>query len=118
MSANGTEPSISSQLDFLLECRMGAAVSALTLYEYAITFDQEVQAVWRRRWTISSLLLLSIRAVMVISAIFQLVSLLPRKAVRPSLSPVLYCTVSAGFRSLYSQSSASWVLPAEHDFSP
>ena len=51
---------------------------ALTLYEYAITFDQEVQAVWRRTCTVSSLLLLSIRWVMVLSAIMSLVSLLPR----------------------------------------
>ena len=39
--------------------------SALTAHEYVMTLDQEVAAVWRRKWTASSLLLLSVRWVMV-----------------------------------------------------
>lgn len=39
---------------------------AMTLYEYVITFDQEVNTVWRRKWTLTSFLLISIRGMMVL----------------------------------------------------
>ena len=44
----------------------------LVLYEYLITVDRELQAVWQRRWTATSLLLLSTRWVMVVNAIVEL----------------------------------------------
>ncbi|GJE96360.1 hypothetical protein PsYK624_125550 [Phanerochaete sordida] len=39
---------------------------ALCVYEYAMTFDQEIAAVWRRKRTAASLLLLSSRWIMIL----------------------------------------------------
>lgn len=47
---------------------------ALLLYEYAITIDQEWNAVWRRKWTLVSGLLITIRWDMLA---FAFISLLP-----------------------------------------
>lgn len=40
-------------------------ISALVVYEYFITIDQEVNIVWKRSMNISSLLLLGVRWVMI-----------------------------------------------------
>ena len=37
------------------------------MYEYLITFDQEIQCVWRRKWTATSVLLLSIRYITILA---------------------------------------------------
>ena len=47
---------------------------AVVIYEYLITIDREVEAVWWRPWTASSLLLLSTRWVMVLSSMLQPIS--------------------------------------------
>lgn len=41
---------------------------ALTFYEYAITFSQEVATVWRRRLTATSILLITTRWTLVLNA--------------------------------------------------
>ncbi|GJE98353.1 hypothetical protein PsYK624_145810 [Phanerochaete sordida] len=48
---------------------------ALAVYEYVVTFDQEVVCVWRRKFSATSLLLLSTRWVMVL---YQATGILPR----------------------------------------
>lgn len=50
---------------------------ALVVYEYIITFDQEVVAVWKRRWNATSGLLISIRWVMVFSQILSWLTVWP-----------------------------------------
>ena len=46
----------------------------LVIYEYLITLDREVQTVWCRKWTASSLLLLSTRWAMVLSSMLTFFS--------------------------------------------
>ncbi|GJE88864.1 hypothetical protein PsYK624_049510 [Phanerochaete sordida] len=41
------------------------SASIIVLYEYAVTLPQEVEAVWKREWTATSILLLTIRWTMV-----------------------------------------------------
>ncbi|GJE84685.1 hypothetical protein PsYK624_007610 [Phanerochaete sordida] len=49
------------------------ATTALVAYEFLITIQLEIDTVWRRPWTATSLLLLSTRWVMVLSAVLNLV---------------------------------------------
>ncbi|EKM50963.1 uncharacterized protein PHACADRAFT_212866 [Phanerochaete carnosa HHB-10118-sp] len=63
------------QPELTVEREIYFAVSVI--YEYLITLDLEMQAVWRQRWTASSVLLLSIRWVMIFTAMAQCVALLP-----------------------------------------
>ncbi|KIP10104.1 hypothetical protein PHLGIDRAFT_66354, partial [Phlebiopsis gigantea 11061_1 CR5-6] len=46
---------------------------ALTLYEYVVTIDQEVNTVWKRRNNATSMLLLTVRWAMVMNAIIMAV---------------------------------------------
>ncbi|GJE94523.1 hypothetical protein PsYK624_106930 [Phanerochaete sordida] len=48
-----------------------AALSALVGYEYLITISQEVDSVWRRQFSLTSVLLISTRWVMLVNQIFQ-----------------------------------------------
>lgn len=48
----------------------------MTIFDYALTLDQEVQAVWQRPWTATSILLLSIRWVMIALSMAQFASTL------------------------------------------
>ena len=50
---------------------------ALILYEYLITFDEEVQYIWKTRITLIAVLLLSVRWVMVLLAIFYAAPISP-----------------------------------------
>ena len=50
---------------------------ALIYYEYIITFYQEVATVWRRRLTLTSLLLLSTRYVLLLSTVWILIPATP-----------------------------------------
>lgn len=50
---------------------------ALVAYEYLITLDQEVATVWRRKWTATSVLIVSVRWVMVLLQISHWLSVLP-----------------------------------------
>jgi hypothetical protein len=62
----------------------------LVLYEYAITFDQEVSTIWKRRFTATSILLLSTRWVLVLSVILQLMPAVPK-----------VCGIEAGHGQIY-----------------
>ena len=42
---------------------------ALVLYEYMVTFDREITAVWKRPWNATSILLLSVRWAMVLNQV-------------------------------------------------
>ena len=55
-----------------LEAGCGLIFIALVTYEYVITFTQEVSTVWRRRFTVTSFLLLSIRYILVASQVIAL----------------------------------------------
>lgn len=62
--------------------------TALALYEYATTLDQEVRIVWRRRWTFTSALLVTMRWAMVLSAAINIVSLDTQVSYRWSITAV------------------------------
>ena len=47
-------------------------MSALAIFEYVITFEHEVNALFRKRQTVTSLLYVSVRWVMVLQAVLQL----------------------------------------------
>ncbi|EKM60189.1 uncharacterized protein PHACADRAFT_246036 [Phanerochaete carnosa HHB-10118-sp] len=47
------------------------SVLSLVSYEYVITLDREIAAVWRRKFTVTSLLLLAVRWLMVLGLILQ-----------------------------------------------
>ena len=44
---------------------------ALGIYEYLTTFSQEVQVVWKRKWTVTTVLLLTIRWAIVADLLFH-----------------------------------------------
>ncbi|KIP03869.1 hypothetical protein PHLGIDRAFT_121223 [Phlebiopsis gigantea 11061_1 CR5-6] len=46
------------------------AIPALVVYEYVITFEQELAVVWRRKFTLVSLLLIVIRWTLLVEAVF------------------------------------------------
>lgn len=46
-----------------------SGVYAMILYEYFITFDDEIRTVWKKPWTLASALLLSVRWNMFVSSI-------------------------------------------------
>lgn len=45
---------------------------ALVVYEYIITIDQELTLVWRRKWTLVTLLLMANRYLMIGTVIFTI----------------------------------------------
>ncbi|EKM51939.1 uncharacterized protein PHACADRAFT_199442 [Phanerochaete carnosa HHB-10118-sp] len=47
----------------------GASTLSLVLFEYVVTFPEEVNTVWRRKFTWTSILLLSMRWIMVLSQV-------------------------------------------------
>ncbi|GJE85289.1 hypothetical protein PsYK624_013680 [Phanerochaete sordida] len=53
---------------------VGLAVTAMVVYEYLITLDREVAAVWKRKFAATSMLLLSVRWVMLL---IQIIDWLP-----------------------------------------
>ena len=63
--------------------------AGFTIYEYAVTFDREVVHVWTRKPSASSLLLLSIRWIMVLTQVFNLTPPEPSLCKSPS------CTMHA-----------------------
>ncbi|GJE96345.1 hypothetical protein PsYK624_125390 [Phanerochaete sordida] len=48
---------------------VGYSVMCLVLYELVITINQEIEVVWKRKFTITSLLLLSTRWLMIVNPI-------------------------------------------------
>ena len=49
-------------------------IIALVFYEYAITIDQEITTVWKKKVTATSVLLITTRWVMLVNTILQLLS--------------------------------------------
>ena len=45
----------------------------LILYEYLITFPDEIRLVWKRPWTLASVLLLSVRWNMVVNSLVDFI---------------------------------------------
>ena len=103
--------------------------AAVVIYEYLITIDREVETVWWRTWTASSLLLLSTRWVMVLSSITQFitpsnVSYLINAAtcylptVRGIIASQLSCISAANVQKLqgrfylHRHSSVDWLCPS------
>lgn len=50
----------------------------ILVYDYVLTFAQEVTTVWRRKMTATSLLLVTTRWVMVLQAVVQFVPPVPK----------------------------------------
>lgn len=48
--------------------------AALVVYEYAITWRQEAQTIWRRKFTVTSSFLVAIRYTMLLAPLAQLIS--------------------------------------------
>ena len=57
-------------------------VQVIVIHEYLFTLDQEVLTVWKRHWTASSILLVSVRWVMVVNAALGVVPPLSAVTVR------------------------------------
>ncbi|GJE99243.1 hypothetical protein PsYK624_154930 [Phanerochaete sordida] len=57
--------------NFLTDSDILSAVTCLTVYEFIITFDQEVAVVWSRKLTATSILLLALRWLMVLGPLLQ-----------------------------------------------
>ena len=47
------------------------SLAVIAFYEYIITFDQELNLVWRRKWTISTILFVIMRYLMLFIALWQ-----------------------------------------------
>ncbi|PSS06620.1 hypothetical protein PHLCEN_2v3576 [Hermanssonia centrifuga] len=45
-------------------------MAALTAYEYIITFDQEIAAMWKRKWSLATWTFMANRYIMIIIAIW------------------------------------------------
>lgn len=58
----------------------------LAMYEFVITIDQEISAVWRRKLSVASILLFATRWAMVLQAIIALAPDAKTTPVRPSPS--------------------------------
>ncbi|GJE98278.1 hypothetical protein PsYK624_145040 [Phanerochaete sordida] len=64
------DPGLVSALnEFALGNRIGLSMTVLPLFEYVITIDLEVATVWRRKFTVPSLLLITTRWNMVLGAL-------------------------------------------------
>jgi hypothetical protein len=88
----GTAVSGSSCEDIYLYHRFDSQYNpaVLVLYEYVITFEQEVSTIWKRRFTATSILLLSTRWVLVLSQIVPFIPSTPK-----------VCGVEAGHDQIY-----------------
>lgn len=76
---------------------------ALALYEYVVTFSQEVTTVWQRRKTATSILLVATRWTMVLNAVVILIES-PKEVSRcvpRSMRNVLTSVDPLGVRLLY-----------------
>lgn len=69
-------------------------LEALALYEYLITFADEIETVWKRPWTATSMLLLSTRWVMLLTLVYTVVPSTP--TVRP---PTFFYSENPPFNS-------------------
>lgn len=58
-------------------------LAALVVYEFLITFEQELAVVWRRKLTLASVLLIAIRWTILLEAIFLILPQ-PSETVRQS----------------------------------
>lgn len=56
----------------LLQRRIQTTMSVLAMYEFVITIDQEISAVWKRKLSVASILLFATRWAMVLQAIIAL----------------------------------------------
>ncbi|GJE99248.1 hypothetical protein PsYK624_154980 [Phanerochaete sordida] len=54
---------------------VNCSILCLAAYDFVITFGQEVAVVWRRKWTVTSTLLLGVRWLMVIGPVLSLISI-------------------------------------------
>ncbi|EKM51717.1 uncharacterized protein PHACADRAFT_102465 [Phanerochaete carnosa HHB-10118-sp] len=72
--------------------------SALVVYEYLITFDQEVAIVWRKKITLTSAFLVIIRWAMVVNAIIA--NIVPSTDLVPSSSTTSIVHVKSVFSAL------------------
>ena len=52
-------------------------VAAMVMYEYLITFEDEVTTVWKRKFNLTSTFLLSVRWTMVVATILWLLPTSP-----------------------------------------
>ncbi|GJE85321.1 hypothetical protein PsYK624_014000 [Phanerochaete sordida] len=65
--SGSTDPDLVQELSQgLIDDYMGVSVTALAVYEYVVTFDQEVKTGWQRRFNATSVLLVTTRWVMVL----------------------------------------------------
>ncbi|KAG2364076.1 hypothetical protein BDR07DRAFT_1402665 [Suillus spraguei] len=53
------------------------AASVGIIYDWALTFEQEVELFWKRRWSLVSILYLSIRYVGIVYVVLRMLSMSP-----------------------------------------
>lgn len=76
--------SATGKCHFLLHCLqlMKPRLAVLFCYEYAITFDEEVRCVWKRRISGASVLFILNRYIMLVASLANIVNFIPFPAIR------------------------------------
>ncbi|KAG1748431.1 uncharacterized protein EDB91DRAFT_878893 [Suillus paluster] len=68
------------------------ASSAGVMYDWALSFGQEVELVWRQRWSLMTVLYLSVRYVGIIYIVISIMLNVPTIPVTPVVSYIMYVT--------------------------
>lgn len=76
--------SATGKCHFLLHCSqlMKPRLAVLFCYEYAITFDEEVRCVWKRRISGASVLFILNRYIMLVASLASIVKFIPLHVMR------------------------------------
>ncbi|KAG1776700.1 hypothetical protein EV702DRAFT_1279221, partial [Suillus placidus] len=67
-----------------------AAGSAGIMYDWALTFGQEVELIWRQRWSLMTLLYLSVRYVGILFAVINILLYIPTVSETDAVSQILF----------------------------
>ncbi|KAG2043311.1 hypothetical protein BDR03DRAFT_411772 [Suillus americanus] len=71
------------------------AVSVGVIYDWALTFGQEVELFWRRRWSPMTILYLSVRYVGIGYVVLKMLINVPTISITDSVSRIMYVTLES-----------------------
>ncbi|KAG1871234.1 hypothetical protein DFJ58DRAFT_492860 [Suillus subalutaceus] len=71
------------------------AASVGVIYDWALTFGQEIELFWRRRWSLMTILYLSVRYVGIGYAVLKMLTNVPTISITDSVSRIMYVTLES-----------------------
>ncbi|GJE96173.1 hypothetical protein PsYK624_123660 [Phanerochaete sordida] len=88
------------------------ALTALVVYEYLLTFQDEIRMIWRRKWTGATALFVANRYLLIASIILQALPSTPESVYRNTSHSGRLCATPAGrLRTLFSAARVRDVGP-------